>query len=215
MNSFRTSLLVIAATAALLLCLQLRAQAATPESGLIGKRHAGLDFTYDHFQSSRVDKALGLAGALNVPVSSELDFNVSYAYADASGASYDALDKTLGLSLLVHQPTEYGRGYFAGTLGHSWHRLDTSLSGIRDNGAFWGVRAGYEIPFRNGAAINAGLAYTDAFDHSLHRNRQLRYFAEASRWLTRDLAGVVSASYRQIKDAPDAVTFTIGMRVAF
>lgn len=215
MNSFRTSLLVIAATLALLLCLQLQARAAPLEGGLLGRRYAGLDFTYDHFTTSRIDKALGVAGALNLPVASNYDFGLSYAYADASGTNYDALDKTLGLSLVVHEPTEYGRGYFGATLGHSWHHLDTSLAGGRDNGAFWGVRAGCEIPFGRHTALNAGLAYTDSFDHSLQRNRQLRYFAEASRWLTREIAGVVSVSYRQIKDAPDAVAFTLGARLAF
>jgi hypothetical protein len=85
----------------------------------------------------------------------------------------------------------------------------------RDNNAFWAVRAGYEVPVGEHTAINAGIGFSDAFDNSDARNQVLRYSVEANHWFSRGVAGVASASYHQIKDAPDAVVYTLGLRFAF
>jgi hypothetical protein len=193
----------------------LHAQSAANEAGLIGKRYAGPDFTYDHFSGSAADKALGAAAIVNLPLSPSFDLNFGYSYTDTSGTRYGAMDKVLRASLLTHRHTEYGTAYFAGTLGHGWHRLDRAGTVTRENGALWGVRAGYEIPVGPRTAINAGLGYTDSFDSGITSAQALRYSVEANHWFSRDIAGVVSVSYRQVKQAPDSVSYTAGLRWAF
>lgn len=205
---------LVAASVALLSVSSAHAQ-SNAEAGLIGKRYAGADFTYDHFNGSSVDKEMGAVAHVNLPLNPALDLGFSYRYADASGPNYGALDKALTGSLLTHRRTEWGTAYFVGQLGHSWHRLDHGTIGARDNAAFWGVRAGYEVPVGRQTSINAGIGYSDAFDEDIPRNQGVRYYAEANHWFSRDVAGVLSAAYRQIKQAPDSVSFGLGLRWAF
>lgn len=213
MSSSRLHIARLLAGACLLLSLVAPLGAA--ETGLIGKRYAGPDFSYDHFSGSRVDKALGAAAEANVPLSPVFDLNLRYSYVDASGDSYDGLEKRLGASLLTHRLTEYGTAYFAATLGHAWQSADVLGVSSRNNSAFWGVRAGYEIPVGTRTAINAGLGYVDSFERDDTSAQVLRYAVEGNHWFSRDLAGVLTVAYRQIKAAPDAVSYTAGLRWAF
>lgn len=193
----------------------LSATAAAAEAGLIGKRYAGPDFTYDHFSGSAVDKAFGAAAEANVPLAPAFDLNVRYAYSDATGDNYDAIEKRLGASILTHRLTEYGTAYFAATLGHSWRNVDVFSVGRRENGGFWGVRAGYEIPVGRQTAIDAGLGYVDSFERANTSAQVLRYQVSGNHWFSRDFAGVLSVAYSQIKSAPDAISYTAGLRWAF
>lgn len=209
MNSCRTLIAGFAAG------LSLLSAASAAEAGLIGKRYAGPDFTYDHFTGSTVDRALGAAAEVNLPVAQAFDFNLRYSYADAAGDNYDAIEKRLGASILTHRHTEYGTAYFAGTLGHLWQSVDVLGVGARENGGFWGVRAGYEITVARSTAIDAGIGYSDTFENRNRSGRELRYYVAANHWFSSDLAGVVSAAYRQIRSAPDMVSYTAGLRWAF
>lgn len=189
---------------------------AAAEAGLIGKRYAGPEFTYNHYSGgTRAEQALGAAALVNLPLMTSLDLGVGYSYLDTSGDAYGAVDKQLTASLLTHRPTELGTAYFAATLGHTWHRVDIAGVGMRNNGALWGVRAGYEVPVGARTAINAGIGYSDAFESENTSAQVLRYFAEANHWFSRDLAGVVSVNYRQIRAASDALSYTAGLRWAF
>lgn len=189
---------------------------AAAEAGLIGKRYAGPEFTYDHYSGgSRAGQALGAMALVNLPLTSSLDLGMGYRYLDTSGDDYGAVDKQLTASLLTHRRTELGTAYFAATLGHSWHRVDIDGVGMRNNGALWGVRAGYEVPVGVRTAINAGIGFSDAFDSANTDAQVLRFFAEANHWFSSDLAGVVSVSYRQIRAASDALSYTAGLRWAF
>jgi hypothetical protein len=203
-----TSALVLGSTSLL-------AQAATGEAGLIGKRYAGADFSYDNYSGSGLDETMGATAVVNLPVTRSLDLNVGYSYFDTSGTRFNAIDKALSASLLTHQHTEYGTGYFAGTVGHGWNRLNRPGFDGNENGAFWGVRAGYEMRVAARTAVNLGVGFTDAFDSDNTRAQVLRYSAEVSRWFSRELAGVASVSYRQIKSSPDAVSYTLGLRWGF
>lgn len=195
--------------------LSLLSPLAAAEAGLIGKRYAGPDFTYDHFSGSALDKAFGAAAEANLPVASAFDLNFRYSYTDATGDNYDALEKRLSATVLTHRATEYGTAYFATTLGHSWQSADVLGVGSRNNSAFWGVRAGYEIPVARGTSLNAGLGYSDSFERENVSAQVLRYYIEANHWFSRDLAGVVGFAYRQIKAAPDALSYSAGLRWAF
>lgn len=84
-----------------------------------------------------------------------------------------------------------------------------------DNGAFWGVRAGYEIPLGWRTALNAGVGYADAFSSANSRAQVWRYYVEGNHWFSRDVAGILGVSYRQLKASPDALSYTAGLRWAF
>lgn len=213
-NSSRIFLGAAAAVLALL-GSNLRAQTAAPEAGLIGKRYAGLDYTYDHFSGSSVDKAMGVLGMVNVPLSHSLDLNVGYSYADTSGTNFGAIDKALSAGLLTHQQTEYGTAYFGATLGHLWNRVDRAGINTLENGAFWNFRAGYEMVVGPRTAVNLGIGYGEGFDRDNARAHVVRFGAEANHWFSRDLAGVLGVNYRELKNSPDPLGYSLGLRWAF
>ena len=190
-------------------------QTVGPEAGLIGRRYAGADFNYDHFSGSSIDQAMGATAVVNVPLSRVLDLNVGYSYLDTSGPRFGAIDKALSGSLVTHRDSEYGRGYFGATLGHLWNRIETPLAGPNDNGAFWSLRAGYEIGVGVRTAVNLSFTYADGFDRDNVRADVLRYAAEANHWFSRDVAGVLGVSYRQLKNSADPVSYSLGLRWAF
>jgi hypothetical protein len=136
-----------------------------------------------------------------------------YNYSDAEGGpGYSAIGKGLSGSYVVHEGTQYGKGYFAATLGHGWNRVKVAGVEVRDNHAYWGVRAGYEMPLGRSTAVNAGVGYTDPFEGG---NSLLRYYVEGNHWFSRELAGVISVSYKQFNKAPDALSYTAGLRWTF
>lgn len=191
------------------------AQTVSPEAGLIGKRYAGADFTYDHFNGTSVDHAIGGVAMINAPVAAAYDVGLSYAYADTSGPGAGAVDRALGATVLTHRLTEYGTAYFAGTVGNVWNRATSLGSVFTENGGFWTLRAGYEMPVGRRTAVNAGLGFTDAFSKSNVRAKAWRYQVELNHWFSGDLAGVATLGYKQLKSSPDAVSFTLGVRLAF
>ncbi len=207
--------LIARAFAGVALSITLCAPLAAAEAGLIGKRYVGPDFTYDHFSGSVVDKAFGAAVDANLPLSSAFDLKLGYSYTDASGDNYDALEKRASASVLSHRLTEYGTAYFAATLGHSWQSGDAAGVSSRNNSAFWGARAGYEIPVGRQTAIDAGIGYVDSFERKNPSAQVLGFHVGANHWFSRDLAGVLSVAYRQIKAAPDGIAYTAGLRWAF
>jgi hypothetical protein len=191
------------------------AQAVGPEAGLIGKRYAGADFSYDQFSGSSVDQAMGAAAVVNLPLNPMLDLMVGYSYSDTSGTNFGAIDKALTGSLLTHRNTEYGTGYFVGTLGHLWTDVNRAGVGATENGAFWSLRAGYEIGVGARTAVNLSFTYADGFDRDNVRADMMRYAAEVNHWFSRDVAGVAGVSYRQLKSSPDPVSYSLGLRWAF
>ncbi|MBI4625284.1 MAG: hypothetical protein HY736_18945 [Verrucomicrobia bacterium] len=210
MNS--TKKVVFAAGALLLGPGSLPAQpATTAEAGLIGRRHAGLDFTYDHYNSAVIDYAFGAAAALNLPVNRTIDLSFRYDLSHTNDSNYGLNHNALHATVLTYRRNEYGNAYFAGTLGQSWNRLKTFGVLSRDDDALWALSTGYEIPVGAVTAINARLSYGDAF----RRNKKtLRYRLEANHWFSSDFAGVASVSYNQVKNAPDTLLYTAGLRWA-
>lgn len=193
----------------------LLAQVVAPEAGLIGRRYAGADFNYDQFSGSSLDQAMGAAAVVNLPLSPIFDLTVGYVYSDTAGTNFGAIDKAVTGSLLTHRKTEYGTGYFVGTLGHLWSDVDRAGIGAKENGAFWGVRAGYEIGVGSRTAVNLSIGFADGFDRENVRADMMRYAAELNHWFSRDVAGVVSVSYRQLKSSPDPVSYSLGLRWGF
>ncbi len=211
MNS-QSRIVAVAAAFLLFLSADVVAAPATSEAGLIGKPYAGVDFTYFDYSGSRYDQAPGGSAKFNVPLSPKYDLGFSYDYSDVSGDQLSLSKHAASLSLLTYNRNEYGRAYFSGSIGHAWDRVTLAGVSDRDNGMIWSVRAGYEVPMGERTAVNAGIGYADSFDSRTARNDTIDFRVEASHWLNRNLAGIVSGSYHQIKDAPDAILYTIGLR---
>lgn len=71
-----------------------RAQTAAGEPGLIGKRYAGADYSYDHYSGAAIDHAHGVGGVVNLPVSPKADLGFACTYSDAEGGpSYGAIGR--------------------------------------------------------------------------------------------------------------------------
>jgi hypothetical protein len=188
------------------------AQMLQAQPGLLGREYVGADFTYTDYTGSRLEKARGGSAEFNQPLSAKFDAGFGYDYVRTTATNYSVNGNAVRASLLTYNHTEYGKAYFAGTLGHAWDRIKVPGAATRENGAFWAVRAGYEVPVTDRTAINAGLGYTDAFNGRTTRNETIEYRIEANHWFAPTLAGVVSGAYRQIKRLPDAGVYTIGLR---
>ena len=213
MNSLKKVLPVFVGAVALLLGSSgLHAQISpTSEAGLIGRRHAGFDFTYERYNGHTIDYTFGAGAEANLPVKKQIDLSFGYDLAHTNGTDHSLNHNALLATVLNHQHTDYGEAYFAGTVGQGWNRWKDFGVLRRDDDAFWGLATGYEIPMGTMTAINAGLAYRNAF-----RGNQttLQYRIEASHWVSSDFAAVVSASYNQISKAPDTLLYTVGVRWA-
>lgn len=186
---------------------------AAADPGLIGKRHTGLDLTYNHFDRAVLDNARGAAASVNLPLNAKFDASFAYDYARASDGNVRLGHHGLRASLLTYNLTEHGKAYFSGTLGHGWDRLKAAGTTSRDDDSFWSVAAGYEVPLGDRTAFNLGLSYGDTF--SSGGSSVLQYRLEGNHWFSPTLAGVAAVSYRQISKAPDALTYTLGLRLAF
>jgi hypothetical protein len=191
------------------------ASAQSKESGLLGKRHAGIDLSYGDFTGSRIDDSQGVAVEANTPITPKFDFTVRHEYAYASGNNYGLSSNALSASVLTYNRTEYGKAYFGGGIGHAWDRVKVSGIATRETGAIWSVRAGYEVPVDDRTAINAGLIFTDAFNGASVRNPTLSFRIEGNHWFANNVAGVISAAYQQVKQMPDSSLFSVGLRWTF
>jgi hypothetical protein len=209
-------LLAAVVAGALFLGTNAFAQGMRSEAGLLGKSHAGFDFTYVDHTGSKLNKARGASADFNVPVNAKVDFGFAYDYSYVSGQNYSVTGSALSASLLTFNRTEYGKTYLVGSLGHAWDRVKMpgGFSG-RENGALWALRAGCETPLSNQTAVNASLGFADAFNGRTTRNPTLEFRVEANHWFSPEVAGVLSAAYQQIKRMPDAALYTAGLRWAF
>lgn len=189
--------------------------AQSSEAGFIGRRVAGVEYAHTEYTGSRLSRAQGFTIEGHGPVSATFDAGLGYDYADVKGNGASVSAKAIRASLLTYNRNEYGKAYFAAQLGHAWDRINSVAGSVRDDGAFWGVRAGYEVPFAPRSAFDAGIGYTDAFNGGSYRNQTVEFRLAANHWFTPQVAGVASVAYRQIKRLPDASVYTAGLRWAF
>lgn len=201
--------------AAIGLCLSGTGLGQSSGTGLLGRRHAGADYTHIEFNGSRIDRARGSSFGVNVPFSEKFDLGMDFENAHLSGRSQSASMKALGVSALLHEPTPYGEAYLECTFGYAWDRVTLAGAANREDSALWGLRAGYEIPIVARTAINASLGYSDAMSGSTARHQRLEFRIEASHALSQRVTGVLSAAYHQIKREPDGILYTGGLRWMF
>lgn len=212
MNSSYSRLCCLAAAFG---CLVSLAAAQGAEAGLIGRRVAGVEYAHTEYTGSRLSRADGFTLEGHAPVAANFDAGLGYDYADVKGNGSSVSAKAIRASLLTYNRNEYGKAYFAAQLGQAWDRINSAAGSQRDDGAFWGVRAGYEVPFAPRSAFDAGIGYTDAFNDSSYRSQTVEFRLAANHWFTPRVAGVASVAYRQIKQRPDASVYTAGLRWAF
>lgn len=211
MNQAPRTLVVIAIG----LCLTGTGLSQSAATGLLGRRHAGVDFTHVEFNGTRIDRARGSSLGVNVPFSEKFDLGMDYDHAHLRGRSYSASMKALGVSALLHEPTPYGEAYIEGALGYSWDRVTVAGVATREDGALWALRAGYEVPVASRTAVDASLGYSDAFSGRTTRNQRLEFRLQGSHAFTPRLTGVLSIAYQQIKREPDGMLYTGGVRWMF
>lgn len=211
-SSFKLSAAVSAGLLLLATHLPAAAPATADEPGLIGKPIAGFDFAYLDYTGSRLSNTRGGSAEFNVPLAPKYDLGFTYDFSRTSGNNYRVSGNNIAATLLTYNRTEHGKAYFSGSIGHAWDKVKAAGTSIRDNGAIWAVRAGYEIPMGSQTAVNAGIGYSDPFDRQLARNSIIEYRVEANHWFNSTLAGVIAGAYQQIKDSPDAAVYSIGLR---
>lgn len=191
---------------------KLAAQSVASEAGLLGKEYTGVDFAYIDHTGSKLNRARGASAEFNVPVTRKYDFNFAYDYSYASGSNTSVSSNAVMATLLTYNRTEYGKAYFSGALGYAWDHVKMPVTSVRENGALWAVRTGYEVPMGDRTAINAGLGYSDVFNGRTARNETLEFRLEANHWFSPHVAGVISGAYQHIKHTPDAALYTVGLR---
>jgi hypothetical protein len=209
-----TKLWVTIVAAGVLLGTPSVAQDINAKGGLLGKRYAGADFTYADYKSETFDDSQSGSAIFNTPVSPRHDFSVVYDYTYTSGQSQSIKGNSISLGWLAFNRSEYGKAYFGATLGHAWDEVKTPSSSKREKDGIWSARIGLEVPFNDQTAVNCSIGYLDGFDSQI-RQGTVEYRLEGSYWLSARVAGVVSAAYHQVKQAPDAGLYRVGLRFGF
>ncbi len=200
--------------AALLFVLPGRVAAFAPGPGLFGVRTYGIDPTVEHFDSARLNDAVGAVASVNLPVLPGLDAALSYGAARLTSTAGGRTPEVLSVTAVDYTEAFYGNSYVSVTAGHAWD-VD-GLMGVTATNAesFWEVGTGVEIAYSRTTAVNLGVAYSASFDRD-GRNPTWRYSLLANHWFSRRLAGVIGISYLQVTHAPDSLRYTIGIRVSF
>ena len=184
------------------------------EGGLIGKRYAGGDFSYEHFRSSRIDDALDGGAVVNDPITSNLDATFNYGLSHLTGPNYSRVQNQLSASLVTYAQDEYGKPFFSVMLGEAWDTTKNMGSQLSDNSTLWGLGAGLEVGFMGDSAITYSLNYTHGFRGS-DFNSTWKYGLQLNHWFSPRVSGIASFAYNQISHAPDSMQYTVGVRFLF
>ncbi len=212
--SRRLAPIALILTGGLILLIPARLAAFDTGPGLLGQRMYGIDPSLEHFDSARLDDAVGATAGVNLPVIPGLDAALAYSAAHLGATGGSRTPEVLSVTAVDYTDAMYGKSYVAVTVGHAWDI--GGLMGVTETNAdsFWEVGTGIEVTYGRATSINYGVAYSASFDRN-GRNPAWRYSVLASHWFTRRLAGVIGVSYRQIRHAPDSLSYIVGIRVAF
>lgn len=182
--------------------------------GLLGQRYAGAAFTYAHVHSVRYTDAEGASTKLNLPVTPGLDAAFTYDFSHLMGPEYSRPEHVLGASLVTYNQDEYGKPFFVAGLSEVMQRPKVQGVTADHNDTLWNLGAGVEVPFGNELAVTYRIDYSRAFT-SGPIDPTWSYLVQVNRWFTRNVCGVLSFTYNQIKHAPDTLAYTVGVRMAF
>ncbi len=184
------------------------------DGGLIGKRYAGADLGYQYYHSARYDNSWDGGVLVNDPLTTNLDATFSYGLSHLMGPNYSRVRNQLNASLVTYAQDEYGKPFFTVSLGELWDTARTFGTQISDSSTVWGLGAGIEVGFMGDSAMTYSVSYSDGFNGST-MNPTWKYGLQLNHWFKPQVAGVASFTYNQIRHAPDALQYTVGIRVLF
>ena len=179
-------------------------------AGLIGKQYAGVDFFIEDFRDIP-DNGYGAALSYNKPVSDVLDLSAALTLAQVDSPTIDLGRNAIEVGALYYSALEgYTPFVFAG-LGNEWIDIDRpgSLADDKDEGIFFRVGFGVEVPLADKTAAVVKLSYSDGVDSG----KEDSFGGEIgiNHWCTSKFA--VNGSILIVED--DSVSFRIGGRFAF
>lgn len=155
---------------------------APAPSGLLGQRYASVAFSAVDLNRARNDQ-FGATAGVNLPLTSSLDLGLSYTHSWLE--SFSKIDNdTVFADLTTYFSSGAIKPFGSVALGYDWNNID--------DGALWGVRAGfeYDVNSRFSTAVSAG--YNDDFESG--NNGQWDGAVRANYWVTRSIAAVATVS---------------------
>lgn len=178
--------------------------------GLIGKRYAGADFLMKDFRDL-ADNGYGGTLLLNQPVSDVVDLTGSYSFNQVNGGSTDLTQNALNLGAVYYSQFDGYKPFMSAGLGYGWDqwKFPAPIQGDNDEGFFYSIGLGVEVPLTDKTAAIGELSYQDGVDSAKENSFGLE--VGINHWVNEKFA--VKASAYIVED--DAVSFRIGARFAF
>ena len=179
-------------------------------AGLIGKRYAGADFVFKDFRDID-DNGYGGALVFNQPVSNVVDLTGSYSYTQVDAKLIDLKQSALEIGAIYYSELEGYKPFLAASLGYGWDKWEfpSPLAADNDEGAFYSIGIGAEVPLTDKTAATGTVSYRDGFDSGDEDSLGLE--VGINHWFTETLA--LKASVYIVED--DSVSLRIGARFAF
>jgi hypothetical protein len=184
--------------------------ADSASAGLIGKRYAGADFLLKDFRDI-ADNGNGGTLVFNQPVSEVVDLSGSYSFNQVNGDSLDLTQNALELGAVYHSQLEGYTPFMSASLGYGWDKWKFPAPALNDNdeGFFYSIGLGVEVPLSDKTAAIGELSYQDGTDSDTEDSIGLE--VGLNHWFTDKVA--LKASVYIVED--DSVSFRIGARFAF
>ncbi len=180
-------------------------------AGLLGKRYYGLDFTLADYRDN-LDNGYGGSMTANLPISSVVDFRSSYHYNIVNGEKTDLEQHALQFDAVYYSRNfEYYTPFITGGLGYGWDSWEFSgpVKNDNDEGFFFAIGAGVEVPFNEKTAGFGSISFRDGVNSDTEDSWGLEL--GVNHWATSNTS--IKASVYIVED--DSVTFRIGFRTLF
>lgn len=184
--------------------------AGSESSGLIGKRYAGVDFVIkDHRDTS--DNGYGGTLLFNQPVSGVVDLTGSLSFNQMDTQSADLTQSALKVGAVYYSELDGYKPFMSAGLGYGWDKwkFPAPIQGDNDEGFFYSIGLGVEVPLTDKTAAIGEVSYTDGVGSAEEDSWGLE--VGLNHWITDKFA--VKGSVYIVED--DSVTFRIGARFAF
>lgn len=187
-----------------------QAVADSESSGLIGKRYAGADFLMKNFRDF-ADNGYGGTLLVNQPVSEVVDLTGSYSFSQVNGDWTDLTQNALELGAVYYSQLDGYKPFMSAGLGYGWDKwkFPAPIKGDNDEGFFYSIGLGVEVPLTDKTAAIGEFSYQDGADSDVEDSWGLE--VGINHWVTDKVA--LKASVYIVED--DSVTFRIGARFAF
>ena len=179
-------------------------------SGLIGKRYAGADFLIKDFRDM-ADNGYGGTLLFNQPISGVVDLTGSYSFNQVNGEAVDLTQNALKVGAVYYSEQDGYKPFMSAGLGYGWDKwkFPSPIQGDNDEGFFYSLGLGVEVPLNDKTAAIGEVSYADGLDSAEEDSWGLE--VGVNHWITDTLA--IKASAYIVED--DSVSFRIGARFAF